>query len=94
MKNYKFLVPVGLAVAVVSPAQANIDPTITGVIAPSGDAASKLNSNDAVIQRLVYQLGSDEHSLLMKRTEAGAVYAYHQSHSSHSSHSSHRSSAS
>lgn len=94
MKNYKFLVPVGLAVAAISPAQASIAPTTNNTIVPSSNGAIGLNANDAVVQRLAYQLGSDEHSLLMKRTEAGAIYAFHQSHSSHSSHSSHRSSAS
>ncbi len=94
MKNYKFLVPVGLAVAAISPAQASIDPTTTSTIVPSSNGTIGLNANDAIVQRLAYQLGTEEHSLLMKRTETGTLYAFHQSHGSHGSHSSHRSSAS
>src|SRR3546814_2201006 len=48
-------------------------------------------SDDAVVQKITYQINNGEHGLLMKRAETGVLYAYHQSHRSHGSHGSHRS---
>lgn len=92
MKNYKFLVPMGVAITAVAGAQASI-PTVTVIAAPAVAEASR-SSSDPILQNLSYEKSGQAHDLLMKRSDAGAIYAEHGSHSSHSSHSSHRSSAS
>ena len=48
-------------------------------------------SHETVVDELRYSIGSDEHLLLMKRSERGTLFAGHGSHGSHGSHSSHRS---
>lgn len=89
MKSYKFLVPVGVALIAVSGAQASVPTTIT-IQAPTAAKTSRF-LGDPIVQSLSYEKLGEIHDLLMKRSDAGAIYAEHGSHSSHSSHSSHAS---
>lgn len=89
MVNYKFLIPLGVAVAAIAPASA----VLASPLPASGTNSSVRSAADAVLQEVSYQIGTEEHLLLMKRSDAGEMYAYHRSHRSHRSHSSHRSSA-
>lgn len=92
MKNYKFLVPVGVAITAISGVQASI-PTAITIEAPTAAQTSRA-PDDSIVKSLSYDKAGETHDLLMKRSDAGAIYAEHGSHSSHSSHASHRSSAS
>ena len=91
MSGYKFLIPVGVAVAAIATAQPSVASSV--ISAPSRGTAKSANLADTVVGEINYQIGTEEHGLLMKRSEAGEIYAYHRSHRSHRSHSSHRSSA-
>lgn len=85
--NYKFLIPLSAAVAAIAPAQIAIASP-----SPAATAGSSVrHAADAVVQEISYQIGTEEHLLLMKRSDAGEIYAYHRSHRSHRSHSSHSS---
>lgn len=88
MKNYKFLVPMGVAIAAVTGVQASTVPSIT---ITSASSAETTRSPGDLIVRLSYKKADQLHDLLMKRSDAGVIYAEHGSHSSHSSHSSHAS---
>ena len=48
-----------------------------------------IHSHDLVLQRLMYRLGQENHSITLHRSEAGILYAGHGSHASHASHASH-----
>lgn len=89
MKARKFLVPVATAIAALGATEGHAMSTPSAIVSqqPAADAAN----TDQVIQRLTYQVGDENHSLLMRKPAAGEVYAYHESHSSHASHGSHRS---
>ena len=71
-----------------------IAPVATAIVNPIVGSASESavrKATDAIVRELAYQIGDDEHLLLMKRSEAGEIYAYHRSHRSHRSHNSHSS---
>lgn len=85
--RHKFLIPLSVAIAAVAPSQVVV--ASPSPAATSG--ASVRSAADAVVQELSYQIGTEEHLLLMKRSDAGEIYAYHRSHRSHRSHSSHSS---
>src|SRR3546814_9885065 len=89
MKSYKFLVPVGFAVAGISPAHANVASSISEIKSASTNDVNGQHTDDAVVQKITYQINNGEHGLLMKRAETGVLYAYHQSHRPHGSHGSH-----
>ena|SRR6516225_5516761 len=90
-----FLIPVSAAVAALFPGKS---PAM--VSQPDGPAESTNNvenaeartaNADAVVGKMLYEIGNEEHALALRRPAHGVVYADHQSHASHSSHSSHRS---
>lgn len=91
MTTYKFLMPVGVAAAALVSAQAST--ASVSLQAPSKAVSGSRNLSDPVVEEIKYQIGTEEHGLLMKRSDDGEVYAYHRSHRSHRSHSSHRSSS-
>ena len=80
MSYKKFLVPVGVAVAVLISSGSN---------AVSTPVETHKTPGDPVLQRLLNQIGAEEHALLLHRPAPGMIYAQHMSHSSHGSHESH-----
>ena len=93
MPKYPFLIPVAIAASAILVAQPASALVPTSSQKSSIALASPRQALDPVISEVLYQIGTDEHGLLMKRSEAGEIYAYHRSHRSHRSHSSHRSSS-
>lgn len=91
----KFLVPVAAALAalVSNTSQAVTDPSVAATTppAPARSTLAAQQSHDPIVQTLHYQMGTEEHILLMRQPASGVMYAQHQSHWSHSSHSSHSS---
>ena len=95
MSNHKILVTTAAAIASLL---AGLDPqahaSVTPVQGSPPSADPKLahtKSHDLVLQRLMYRLGQENHSITLHRSEAGILYAGHGSHASHASHASHRS---
>jgi len=86
----KFLVPVASAIAALSgeSALANVEPQPKDA-AKAVDTSGIAAKNDPITQNIAYQLGDESHSMLMRKSAAGVVYAQHQSHASHGSHGSH-----
>ena len=82
MSYKKFLVPVGVAVAVL---------ISSGSHAVQTPVETQKIPGDPVLQRLVSQIGAGEHALLLHKPAFGMIYSQHGSHSSHESHYSHRS---
>ena len=79
--NYKkFLVPVGVAVAVLISSNSHAVQT---------PVETHKTSTDPVIERLLDQIGAQEHALLLHKPASGTIYAGHRSHGSHGSHESH-----
>lgn len=96
MTTKRFLIPVGTAVAALLPLNAHAK--VNGIDASTlpEDAVRVLPSvtptdSDGVIQEMTYRFQSELHSLLLRHSAAGPLYAGHGSHVSHHSHSSHRS---
>lgn len=89
MKKHNFLVPVAAAAAALSGAVDAKPVESIDVTAPSSIAtiASKIHLSGIV--ESFYENNGELHSLMMKPSLSGDVFAYHGSHSSHSSHSSH-----
>jgi len=91
MKKFAFLVPVAAAAAALSTeASANVPPQPTSE-AKSLESQGAANSLAEQVSEISYTKGDELHSLMMRRTEAGQVFAQHMSHSSHGSHGSHQS---
>lgn len=93
MSNPKIIVTTGAAVAALfaclgNQAQANV-PTEKDASTHSTAEKTTLGSRAAILQRMMYRLGQDNHSLTLHRSETGAIYAGHGSHASHGSHGSH-----
>ena len=82
MSYKKFLVPVGVAVAVL---------ISSGSHAVQNPVETHKTPGDPVLQRLINQIGAEEHALLLHKPAPGMIFAQHGSHSSHESHSSHSS---
>jgi hypothetical protein len=91
----KFLIPVGVATASLVASNANAlavpakDSLSENTTSKSTDVQNKLNGE--ITHIIDYQKNDEMHRLLMKKSEAGVIFADHYSHSSHSSHRSHRS---
>jgi N-acetylglutamate synthase/N-acetylornithine aminotransferase len=89
MKPYKFLVPVGVAAAALAgnAAKANID---TAGQPKLENLAETVSAADQAFAKK-YVIDGEEHTLLLKVSDQGLLYAQHASHSSHASHASHTS---
>lgn len=92
MKPFKFLVHVGVAATALAgnAVKANVDTTGQPKIENLAEAASPADQ----AFRKKYVTGGEEHTLLMKLSHEGVLYAQHESHASHASHESHASHAS
>lgn len=93
MSNPKIIVTTGAAVAALfaslgNQVQANV-PTERDASRDSVVGKTTLGSGNTVLQRMMYRLGQNNHSLTLHRSEAGILYAGHGSHASHASHASH-----
>jgi hypothetical protein len=90
VKKFAFLVPVATAAAALGgTASASVPPQIP--TSKLQDSVATVDGARSSINELTYVKGDELHSLMMRRSEAGQVFAQHMSHSSHSSHSSHQS---
>jgi hypothetical protein len=90
----RFLVPVGVAVAALISSQSNaaLPSAETKIPLERGNLTADVKeSTDTVLQKLIYQLGEEQHALLLLKPGSGMIYAQHGSHASHASHGSHRS---
>ena len=95
MSYKKLIVPIGAALAALI---SNVTEAATvPVKSPSdslelqGIAKTGTESVSAILQRLMYQIGEDAHTIMLHKSSSGALYAQHGSHSSHGSHQSHQS---
>lgn len=93
MSSKGFLVPIGIAVAALTaeqaPAAVSQDDVLKRATNADKMSASPRPSADPVVGKIPFQIGADEHALVLKRSTLGQVYAQHASHSSHASHASH-----
>jgi hypothetical protein len=91
----KFLVPVTAAIAALfsNTAQAITPPSgsVAHSPAPVRSTLAAPQSTEANFHMVNYQVGTEEHALIMRKSVSGLMYADHYSHSSHGSHSSHSS---
>ncbi len=91
----KFLIPVGLAATALM--ANNVDAMTKNDLTESDDksAATSANLNSAREGTTTYSAqyikDDEKHELLLKKSDAGLVFAAHGSHASHGSHGSHRS---
>jgi hypothetical protein len=99
MSLKKFLVPVSAALAALIPPELQALPVSKGDVSSSAGEIRISGSiqapvNDAPIRTIEYMIQSEVHSLLLRQSENGTLYAGHGSHASHGSHQSHASHAS
>lgn len=89
MKKRNFLLPLAsLASAFTSEqALANVNQDVHVTPQTNDAAIQKVTLSDTVVM----SNGNDKFSFVLKRSDAGALMAWHQSHSSHASHASHSS---
>jgi hypothetical protein len=93
MGDHKIVVTTTAAIAALvaglgSEAQASVSPDQGASNQPNLES-TRMASQDLVLQRIMYRLGQENHSLTLHRSEAGILYAGHGSHASHASHASH-----
>lgn len=95
MARKKFLIPIASAVAALLPVKAHalVNAPDVEKLPSDGDYSCLHSSKDnkQVVKQFTYTSRSEVHSLLLRRSSSGALYAGHMSHWSHSSHTSHRS---
>lgn len=93
MSNNKIIVTTGAAVAALiaslgDQVQAHV-PNDQGEARRCTTERVGLEVRDTILQRMMYRLGQDNHSLTLHRSGTGIIYAGHGSHASHGSHGSH-----
>lgn len=93
MSNPKIIVTTGVAIAALF---ASLESEVQASVPKQNNGASRgvteeatVGSRDAILQRMMYRLGQDNHSLTLHRSGTGIIYAGHGSHASHGSHGSH-----
>ena len=95
MSYKKIIVPVGAALAALisNGAEASTPPVKSPAdsLELQGTARTGTESVNAVLQRLMYQIGENAHDMTLHKSSSGTLYAQHGSHRSHASHSSHSS---
>lgn len=89
MKPYKFLVPVGVAAASLAGNAVKANVNIAGQPKMENLAETPSAADQAFAKK--YVIDGEEHTLLLKLSDQGVLYAQHESHSSHDSHASHAS---
>ena len=95
MSKKKFLMPVSAAVAALF---ANASFAAIPSVEKQGssvylESTQRLGTEKltTILERLIYQIGEQAHTLTLQKSSSEALYAGHGSHSSHQSHRSHRS---
>lgn len=95
MSYKKLIIPIGTALAalIANASEASKVPADLQRDSSELQNTTKLGKDlrDPVIERLLYQMEGQVHTLILHQPSSGAIYATHGSHRSHSSHSSHRS---
>lgn len=94
MARKGFLVPIGTAVAALLSTTVQAVVNTADVQKLTDDAvrtspSATPSNNDRVIQELTYMTQSEVHTLMLRQSSTGVLYAGHGSHSSHGSHGSH-----
>src|SRR5256885_2263609 len=96
MSYKKVIVPIGTALAALianasegSIIQADAQRNLSDF--QEQTARESTSPTDPILQRLMYQVRQQAHTLTLHKSSSGAIYANHGSHRSHSSHRSHRS---
>lgn len=92
MKKVPFLVPVALAAAALT-GEASANNNIEAVSTVTSEKPTAISVDGARASlgftQSFYTQNGELHSLMVKPTGTGQMFAYHQSHASHSSHASH-----
>ena len=95
MSYKKLIVPVGAALAALisNGTEASTVPvqTPTDSLELQGITKTGSESVSSVLQRLMFQIGDNAHTMMLHKSSSGKMYATHGSHASHGSHGSHRS---
>ena len=89
MSYKKLIVPIGAALAALIPTVTEATKVPADSLEPQGTAKIGTESVSPVLQRLMYQIGQNAHTLTLHKSSAGTLYAQHGSHASHGSHGSH-----
>ncbi len=94
MNDKRLLIPLGAAVAALLPlkAQATLNTADTQKLPHDAVRTSPLAAPDdynRVLRELTYVTQSEIHSLVLRQSSTGTLYAGHGSHRSHGSHASH-----
>lgn len=96
MSHKKVIVPIGTALAalIANTSEASIIPADSQRDLSNlqeQTARGSTSSTDPILQRLMYQIRQEAHTLTLHKSSADVLYATHGSHSSHGSHGSHSS---
>lgn len=95
MRYSKFLVPVGAVFAAMIPAKTQATSVPPTDLIPSQSSEERNPSyspgSGTVVKSIQYMLNTELHALILRQSQAGALYAGHGSHMSHASHASHAS---
>lgn len=98
MAYRNFLVPMSAVLAALLPEKLHAVPVASVNVEPSESHRVMKPTNaladDVVLRNLQYLLNTEWHTLILRQSKAGTLYAghgSHQSHASHASHASHRS---
>jgi hypothetical protein len=90
MSSKSFLISVGAAVAALFTGQTASKSEAVANSANTPQTPETPKSTLAgVVGQMLYEIGPDQHALVLKKSETGSVYAQHRSHASHGSHGSH-----
>ncbi|WP_167682837.1 His-Xaa-Ser repeat protein HxsA2 [Rhodocyclus gracilis] len=90
MKKFSFLIPVAMAAAAMSGETSAMQKAAPTPSPEKPTTASREGSSDALGFTQSFYTQQDElHSLMVKPTGTGQMFAYHHSHASHASHASH-----
>lgn len=90
MKKFSFLIPVAVAAAALTDdASAKLEATPSVPQETLTKASSEIASANLGFTQSFYVDQNELHSLMVKPTGTGQMFAYHQSHASHASHASH-----
>lgn len=98
MAYRNILVPMSAVLATLLPAKLQAIPVASANVEPSESPRAMRPTNspvdEVVLQSLQYLFNTEWHTLILRQSQAGTLYAghgSHQSHASHASHASHRS---
>ena len=93
MSYKKLIVPIGTALAalIANSSEASIAQVDLQSELHEEISRASTKSTDPILQRLIYQIKEQAHTLTLHKSAADVLYAQHGSHRSHGSHQSHSS---